>query len=179
MTPFHRFCETVCTAIQQAGRLEETVIYYFHNVPAEGAEEQELSNKYGTNRIREIATLLWQYIEHHSPWADRVELERAQQLTALNFLDPAKARQWLYKAKTILVKQEQSGNGLSQWARKIEQDVGLVSQSPATLPDLLPIYDVFFCYNSRDRPQVQRIKEQLKQHDIEARTETHDLERCS
>ncbi len=44
MTPFHRFCEKVCTAIQQAGRLEETVIYYFHNVPAEGAEEQVLKH---------------------------------------------------------------------------------------------------------------------------------------
>jgi hypothetical protein len=42
MTAFHRFCEEVCTAIQQAGRLEETAIYYFHNVPAEGADEQVL-----------------------------------------------------------------------------------------------------------------------------------------
>ncbi|WP_414587358.1 hypothetical protein [Scytonema sp. PCC 10023] len=42
MTSFHRFCEEVCTAIQQAGRLEETAIYYFHNVPAEGADEQVL-----------------------------------------------------------------------------------------------------------------------------------------
>ncbi|MEI2580271.1 VWA domain-containing protein [Scytonema sp. PRP1] len=42
MTPFHRFCEEVCRAIQQAGRLQETAIYYFHNVPAEGADEQLL-----------------------------------------------------------------------------------------------------------------------------------------
>jgi uncharacterized protein with von Willebrand factor type A (vWA) domain len=42
MTAFHRFCEQVCTAIQQAGTLEETAIYYFHNVPAEGADEQVL-----------------------------------------------------------------------------------------------------------------------------------------
>jgi hypothetical protein len=42
MTAFHRFCEEVCKAIQQAGRLEETAIYYFHNVPAEGADEQVL-----------------------------------------------------------------------------------------------------------------------------------------
>jgi hypothetical protein len=44
MTAFHRFCEEVCTAIQQAGRLEETAIYYFHNVPAEGADEQVLED---------------------------------------------------------------------------------------------------------------------------------------
>jgi hypothetical protein len=42
MTAFHRFCQEVCRAIQQAGRLEETAIYYFHNVPAEGADEQVL-----------------------------------------------------------------------------------------------------------------------------------------
>ncbi len=42
MTPFHRFCEEVCKAIQQAGRLEETAIYYFHNVPAEGADDYVL-----------------------------------------------------------------------------------------------------------------------------------------
>ncbi|MEA5452533.1 VWA domain-containing protein [Leptolyngbya sp. CCNP1308] len=42
MTPFHRFCDEVCTAIRQAGRFEETALYYFHNVPAEGAEEDVL-----------------------------------------------------------------------------------------------------------------------------------------
>jgi uncharacterized protein with von Willebrand factor type A (vWA) domain len=44
MAPFHGFCKEVLTAIQQAGRLEETAIYYFHNVPAEGAEEQVLDS---------------------------------------------------------------------------------------------------------------------------------------
>ncbi len=42
MAPFHLFCDEVCSAIQQAGRLEETALYYFHNVPAEGADEQVL-----------------------------------------------------------------------------------------------------------------------------------------
>ena len=42
MTPCHRFCEEVCKAIRQAGRLEEMAIYYFHNVPAEGADEEVL-----------------------------------------------------------------------------------------------------------------------------------------
>lgn len=46
-------------------------------------------------RIRDIATLLWQYIEEYSPWVDRIELEQAQKLTALNFLNPDKAKQWL------------------------------------------------------------------------------------
>ncbi len=154
---------------------------------------QELSKEYGSDRIRQIATLLWQYVEHHSPWADRVELERAQQLTALNFLDPAKAKQWLDEAQ---VNTGQAGGAEREWfiamRQEIEQlpnlldkkpaynqDIGSVSESPATPPDLLdnePIYNVFFCYNSRDQSQVQRIKEQLKQHGIEARTETHDLQ---
>lgn len=47
MDPFHRFCDEVCTAIQQAGRLEETALYYFHNVPAEGADEQVLESLTG------------------------------------------------------------------------------------------------------------------------------------
>lgn len=54
-----------------------------------------LTQTYEPQRIREIATLLWQYVEQHSPWSDRIELERAQQLTALNFLNPEKAQQWL------------------------------------------------------------------------------------
>lgn len=47
MDPFHRFCDEVCTAIQQAGRLEETALYYFHNVPAEGADDQVLETLTG------------------------------------------------------------------------------------------------------------------------------------
>ena len=47
MDPFHQFCDEVCTAIQQAGRLEETALYYFHNVPAEGADDQVLESLTG------------------------------------------------------------------------------------------------------------------------------------
>lgn len=42
MDPFHQFCDEVCTAIRQAGRLDETQVYYFHNIPAEGADEHVL-----------------------------------------------------------------------------------------------------------------------------------------
>lgn len=47
MDPFHQFCDEVCTAIQQAGRLEETALCYFHNVPAEGADDQVLESLKG------------------------------------------------------------------------------------------------------------------------------------
>jgi hypothetical protein len=39
MAPFHRFVEEVCTAIRQAGRLKHVAQYYFHDVPAAGADE--------------------------------------------------------------------------------------------------------------------------------------------
>lgn len=59
-----------------------------------------LTQEYDAQRIQDIATLLWQYTDHHSPWADRMELERAQQLTSLNFLSPEKAQQWLATVET-------------------------------------------------------------------------------
>jgi uncharacterized protein with von Willebrand factor type A (vWA) domain len=42
MTPFHRFCDEVCKAIQQAGKLEQVALYFFQNLPAEGADESVL-----------------------------------------------------------------------------------------------------------------------------------------
>jgi small GTP-binding protein len=59
-----------------------------------------LIDRHGTGRLREVATLLWQYTDRRSPWPDRPILERAQQLTALSFLDPRRARQWLTDVET-------------------------------------------------------------------------------
>jgi uncharacterized protein len=47
MTPFDALCTEVCEAIQKAGRLGETAIYYFHNVPAAGADDRILKNLNG------------------------------------------------------------------------------------------------------------------------------------
>jgi uncharacterized protein with von Willebrand factor type A (vWA) domain len=44
MAPFHRFVEQVCTAILKAGRLKHVEQYYFHDVPAAGADESVLAN---------------------------------------------------------------------------------------------------------------------------------------
>jgi hypothetical protein len=44
MAPFHRLSEEVCSAIQEAGRLEQVALYYFHDVPAEGADETPLAS---------------------------------------------------------------------------------------------------------------------------------------
>jgi hypothetical protein len=51
-------------------------------------------------RIKDVATLLWQYIDRDAVWIDRVELERAQKLTVLNFLDPEKADDWLAEVES-------------------------------------------------------------------------------
>ncbi|WP_204141290.1 tetratricopeptide repeat protein [Halomicronema sp. CCY15110] len=57
-----------------------------------------------TDRVNEIATLLWQYTVHHSGWENRVGLERAQQLTALTFLAPNQASEWLEHAEAEAAK---------------------------------------------------------------------------
>jgi uncharacterized protein with von Willebrand factor type A (vWA) domain len=43
MNPFHGFIEEICEAIQQSARLNEVALYYFHNVPVEGADETVLA----------------------------------------------------------------------------------------------------------------------------------------
>src|SRR5262249_35684570 len=53
-------------------------------------------------RLREVATLLWQYTTRRSPWIDNPMLERAQQLTALGILDPDRARRWLDESELRL-----------------------------------------------------------------------------
>lgn len=47
MAPFHRFSDEVCTAIMQAGRLKQAARYFFHDVPAEGADERVLEQLSG------------------------------------------------------------------------------------------------------------------------------------
>jgi serralysin len=58
-----------------------------------------LEREEGPARAREVASLLWQYTERSAAWADRPELERAQQLTALSFLDPLRAEEWLRRTE--------------------------------------------------------------------------------
>ena len=82
-----------------------------------------MSREDAQQRIRDIATLLWQYVEYRSPWADRVELERAQQLTALNFLDPAKAQEWLDEAEA----NGSLGTGEREWFIAMRQEIEEIS----------------------------------------------------
>jgi tetratricopeptide (TPR) repeat protein len=57
-----------------------------------------LYSRYGPERVRRIALLLEQYTDATLAWHAQPELERAQQLAALSFVDPALASQWLESA---------------------------------------------------------------------------------
>ncbi|MEI6045771.1 MAG: SUMF1/EgtB/PvdO family nonheme iron enzyme, partial [Chloroflexota bacterium] len=63
---------------------------------------RELVKEYGLERVREVANLLWQYTQRSPVWSGREGLEKAQQLTALNFLDPEVAKEWLKQAENSL-----------------------------------------------------------------------------
>ena len=54
-----------------------------------------LQTRYGNERVRRVAALLEQYTDAAAAWRSLPDLELAQQLTALSFLDPAAAERWL------------------------------------------------------------------------------------
>jgi RNA polymerase sigma factor (sigma-70 family) len=60
---------------------------------------RELTAQYGASRVRDVARLLWEYNGRGTPWGNRPGLVEAQQLTALNFIDPGRAQAWLARAR--------------------------------------------------------------------------------
>ena len=54
-----------------------------------------LYSRYGAERVRQVALLLEQYTDASLAWRSQPELERAQKLAALSFVDPVRASQWL------------------------------------------------------------------------------------
>jgi hypothetical protein len=92
----------------------------------------------GRDRVREVATLLWQYTERSAPWAARPALERAQQLTALRFIDPARARSWLKDTASSLGARRLP----EQWFVAMQQELQeppppLSSPGPLVEPEIL------------------------------------------
>ena len=59
-----------------------------------------LQTRYGSPRIRQVALLLEQYTDCTPGWNAQPELEQAQRLTALSFVDPARAKAWLNDARS-------------------------------------------------------------------------------
>lgn len=60
---------------------------------------QHLITEHGTARLHDVARLLWEYGQRGTPWSDRPGLPEAQQLSALNFIDPSRAQDWLTRAE--------------------------------------------------------------------------------
>jgi hypothetical protein len=122
-----------------------------------------------TERIQEIASLLWQYTTDHLDWEDREGLERAQQLTALNFLAPDKALEWLETAET----QDSEGEELErEWYVVMRQGVekhneilissedNKESQDGFWETELLPI-KVYLSYARQDEALAEEFKVHL------------------
>jgi formylglycine-generating enzyme required for sulfatase activity len=90
-------------------------------------------------RLKEVASLLWQYLDRYSPWNDRVELERAQQLTALNFLDPIKAQSWLAMVEAKIA----DGQAVERdWYIAMREEIDRQAQSIES-PEIVSIVDDF------------------------------------
>jgi len=59
-----------------------------------------LSREFGQERMREVAMLLWKYVEQQEPWRQSVSLRQAQKLTILSHLDSQKAKDWIELARS-------------------------------------------------------------------------------
>jgi nucleoside phosphorylase len=68
-----------------------------------GALLYDLAKVHGPARVRNVARLLGQYTHRPgAPWGEDTPLERAQRLTALNFIDPTIAKEWMEHAEQRL-----------------------------------------------------------------------------
>ncbi|OUM00587.1 LON peptidase substrate-binding domain-containing protein [Variovorax sp. JS1663] len=72
---------------------------YVMDAPVRELLLMRLVAHHGQKRLEAVATLLWLYAERHGAWMERSELRHAQQLTAVNFVDPAYARAWMAQAE--------------------------------------------------------------------------------
>ncbi|GAK57651.1 sulphatase-modifying factor protein [Candidatus Vecturithrix granuli] len=101
---------------------------------------EQLQQEFGAARIRRVAALLWKYSlnPRRAPWHENRRLERAQQLTALNFLDPQQARQWLEQAEE---KQGRSKTDLRDWFIAMRRELprsAILSGGAKTEPSTTP-----------------------------------------
>ncbi|MDX2241455.1 MAG: TIR domain-containing protein [Leptolyngbyaceae cyanobacterium bins.302] len=118
-----------------------------------------LTQTYDTQRTRDIAILLWQYIDHCFPWADRVELERAQQLTALNFLNPEKAQQWLATVGTEVSRGQAATREWFVAMRQNVQNQAQLLQGSILTEVQQQLYDWLFDYIKQNRhpPSIRQM----------------------
>jgi len=81
---------------------------------------QSLLTMHESERVREVATLLWQYTIHADAWIERDGLTAAQQLTALNFLNSAKAQEWLREAEESEISGQQAN---ARWIVSMQREI--------------------------------------------------------
>ncbi|GIJ43617.1 hypothetical protein Val02_05030 [Virgisporangium aliadipatigenens] len=74
----------------------------------------------GSERIRDLAQLLWEFGKRGIPWPDRPGLVEAQRLTALSFIDPAQAWEWLDRAEAGAGSSEQADQ---RWSIAMRHDL--------------------------------------------------------
>jgi uncharacterized protein YjbI with pentapeptide repeats len=86
---------------------------------------------YADDRVRQVADLLEQYTDASPAWRGLPELEAAQRLTAMTFLDPPLARRWLTEATAG----EDSGLA-SEWYVAMKRRVDDL-QAPAQVRDAI------------------------------------------
>ncbi|KAF0243576.1 MAG: hypothetical protein FD167_3761, partial [bacterium] len=116
------------------------------------------------NEINEVATLLWQYTQRSKAWLNRLELDRAQKLTALNLLDKAKAKEWLDE-KEIELNSQSSSN--KRWFVAMRKELNIPNDKIITKVDLPPINVFEFEFNTvkvdAKGKIIERNKKQAKQ----------------
>ena len=79
----------------------------------------ELAHEPG-DLLRRTAALLWEYTARRRPWGEAERLERAQRLTALNFLDPERARAWIKQADRLAGR---SGEVERDWLVAMDREI--------------------------------------------------------
>lgn len=95
--------------------------------------------RYGEQRIREIASLLFQYVQRSSRWKGNVALERGQQLTALNFLDAQSAKLWLEAAQQTV---HQDSSNERQWFIAMREELLKIDEVFKTRPIIADEEDI-------------------------------------
>ncbi|MFN8672353.1 MAG: leucine-rich repeat domain-containing protein [Candidatus Sericytochromatia bacterium] len=81
---------------------------------------KDFDNKFGKNERLKLASLLWQYNKRFLPWEKRQLLEKAQELTVLNFFLPEKAQEVI---KEIQNTNDNKKNYIKNWAVAIEKEI--------------------------------------------------------
>ncbi len=93
-----------------------------------------LAREFGQERMREVAMLLWEYVEQQEPCSEHLGLERAQQLTSLSFLEITKAKKWLHQAQAEV--ENYSLEASRDWLVAMQSDVEETTEIKIRFNDL-------------------------------------------